>query len=165
MAPVYGLAESSVGLAFPPIGRPPVIDRVNRDQLSAHGVAEPAAPEDSRPLEIVACGQPLPGHEIRIVDEAGHELCERGEGRLEFRGPSATRGYFSNQIKTRELFHDGWLDTGDRAYVAGGDVYITGRIKDIIIRAGRHLYPQEIEEAVADIPGIRVLSRGIQGGG
>jgi 1-acyl-sn-glycerol-3-phosphate acyltransferase len=155
MAPVYGLAESSVGLAFPPLGRLPVIDRVNRDRLSAHGVAEPAKRGDPRPLEIVACGQPLPGHEIRIVDEAGYELGERREGRLEFRGRSTTRGYFRNENKTRELFHDGWLDSADRAYMAGGDVYITGRIKDIIIRAGRHLYPQEIEEAVADIPGIR----------
>lgn len=155
MAPVYGLAESSVGLAFPPVGRAPLIDRVNRDRLSTHGVPEPAKPEDPRPLEIVACGQPLPGHEIRIVDEAGYELGERREGRLEFRGPSATRGYFRNETKTRELFHDGWLDSADRGYTAGGDVYITGRIKDIIIRAGRHLYPQEIEEAVADIPGIR----------
>jgi 1-acyl-sn-glycerol-3-phosphate acyltransferase len=155
MAPVYGLAECSVGLAFPPLGRPPLIERIDRDRLSTHGVAEPAKPEDPRPLEIVACGQPLPGHEIRIVDETGHELGERREGRLEFRGPSTTRGYFRNEAKTRELIHDGWLDSADRAYVAAGDVYITGRIKDIIIRAGRHLYPQEIEEAVADIPGIR----------
>jgi 1-acyl-sn-glycerol-3-phosphate acyltransferase len=155
MAPVYGLAECSVGLAFPPLGRPPIIDRVNRDRLSAEGVAEPARPEDPKPLEIVPCGQPLPGHEIRIVDEAGYELGERREGKLEFRGPSATRGYFRNETKTRELFHDGWLDSGDRAYMAGGDVCITGRIKDIIIRAGRHIYPQEVEDAVAEIPGIR----------
>ncbi len=155
MAPVYGLAESSVGLAFPPLGRPPVIDRVDRDRLSMHGQAEPAKPDDPKPLEVVACGQPLPGHEIRIVDETGRELGERQEGRLEFRGPSTTRGYFHNETKTRELIHNGWLDSADRAYMAGGDVYITGRIKDIIIRAGRHLYPQEIEEAVAGIPGIR----------
>jgi 1-acyl-sn-glycerol-3-phosphate acyltransferase len=155
MAPVYGLAESSVGLAFPPLGRPPVIDRVDREKLRTHGLAEPAKPDDPKPLEVVACGQPLPGHEIRIVDETGRELGERCEGRLEFRGPSTTRGYFHNEAKTRELFHDGWLDSADRAYVAGGDVHITGRVKDIIIRAGRHLYPQEIEEAVADIPGIR----------
>ncbi len=155
MAPVYGLAESSVGLAFPPLGRPPVIDRVDRDRLSLHGQAEPAKPDDPKPLEVVACGQPLPGHEIRIVDEAGYELGERQEGRLEFRGPSTTRGYFRNEAKTRELIHNGWLDSADRAYMAGGDVYVTGRIKDIIIRAGRHLYPQEIEEAVAGIPGIR----------
>jgi 1-acyl-sn-glycerol-3-phosphate acyltransferase len=155
MAPVYGLAECSVGLAFPPLGRGPLIDRVSRNSLSAGGVAEKARPDDPRPLEIVACGQPLPGHEVRIVDEAGLELGDRREGRLEFRGPSATRGYFNNETKSRELIHDGWLDSGDRAYMAGGDVCITGRIKDIIIRAGRHLYPQEIEEAVAEIPGIR----------
>src|ERR1035437_10323659 len=155
MAPVYGLAECSVGLAFPPLGRPPIIDRVNRDRLSTDGVAEPASLEDPKPLEIVPCGQPLPGHEIRIVDEAGYELGERREGRLEFRGPSTTRGYFHNEVKTRELIHNGWIDSADRAYMAGGDVYITGRVKDIIIRAGRHIYPQEIEEAVAEIPGIR----------
>ncbi len=155
MAPVYGLAESSVGLAFPPLGRLPIVDRVDREQLSAHGLARPASPGDPKLLEIVACGQPLPGHEIRIVEAAGHELAERQEGRLEFRGPSTTRGYFHNEAKTRDLIHDGWLDSGDRAYMAGGDVYITGRIKDIIIRAGRHLYPQEIEEAIAGIPGIR----------
>jgi len=155
MAPVYGLAECSVGLAFPPLGRPPIIDRVNRDRLSTDGVAEPARPEDLKPLEIVSCGQALPGHEIRIVDEAGRELGERREGRLEFRGPSTTRGYFRNETKTHELFHDSWLDSGDRAYMAGGDVCITGRVKDIIIRAGRHIYPQEVEEAVAEISGIR----------
>ena len=155
MAPVYGLAECSVGLAFPPLGRPPIIDRVNRDRLSTEGVAEPARSDDPKPLEIVPCGQPLPGHEIRIVDEAGYEVGERREGRLEFRGPSATHGYFRNDTKTRELFRDGWLDSGDRAYMAGGDVYITGRIKDIIIRAGRHIYPQEVEDAVAEIAGIR----------
>ena len=155
MAPVYGLAECSVGLAFPPLGRIPLIDRVDRDQLSRHGIAKSASADDPRSVEIVACGQPLPGHEIRIIDEAGHELGDRREGRLEFRGPSTTHGYFCNETKSRELFHNGWLDSGDRAYMAGGDVCITGRVKDIIIRAGRHLYPQEIEEAVAEISGIR----------
>jgi 1-acyl-sn-glycerol-3-phosphate acyltransferase len=155
MAPVYGLAENAVGLAFPPLGRSPIIDRVDREALSGHGAADVARAEDLKPLEIVACGQPLPGHEIRIVDEADHEVRERHEGRLEFRGPSATSGYFRNETKTREVFHDGWLDSGDRAYMAGGDVYVTGRIKDIIIRAGRHIYPQEIEQAVAEISGVR----------
>lgn len=155
MAPVYGLAENAVGLAFPPPGRLPIIDRVDREALSRRGVAEPARADDPRPLEIVACGQALSGHEIRVVDELGLEVGERHEGRLEFRGPSATSGYFRNETKTRELMRGGWLDSGDRAYMAGGDVHITGRIKDIIIRAGRHIYPQEIEEAVAEITGIR----------
>ena len=154
MAPVYGLAENSVGLAFPPPGRPPVIDRVDRETLS-RGIAAPARPDDPHPLEIASCGPPLPAHEVRIVDELGFELGERREGRLEFRGPSATSGYFRNEKKTRELLHGAWLDSGDRGYMAGGEIYITGRVKDIIIRAGRHIYPQEIEAAIAEIPGVR----------
>jgi 1-acyl-sn-glycerol-3-phosphate acyltransferase len=155
MAPVYGLAENAVGLAFPPPGRPPIIDRVDREALSRRGVAKPARANALHPLEIVSCGQPISGHEIRIADEVGREVGERHEGRLEFRGPSATSGYFRNETKTRELIRGGWLDSGDRAYMAGGDIYITGRIKDIIIRAGRNIYPEEIEKAVAEIPGIR----------
>ena len=154
MAPVYGLAECAVALALPPPGREPLIDRIKREALSRRGVAEPASIEDPNAVEIVACGRPLPGHEIRIVDGAGREVEERREGRLEFRGPSATSGYFRNEAKTRELFRNGWLDSGDRAYMANGDVFITGRIKDIIIRAGQHVYPQELEEALGDTAGL-----------
>lgn len=154
MAPVYGLAENSVGLAFPPPGRAPLIDRISRDSLATDGRAEPAG-DATAALEFVSCGAPLPGHEIRVVDAAGRELAERREGRLEFRGPSATAGYFRNEEKSKALIRGGWLDSGDRAYTAGGEVYVTGRVKDIVIRAGRHLYPQEIEEAVAALPGIR----------
>jgi 1-acyl-sn-glycerol-3-phosphate acyltransferase len=154
MCPAYGLAENTLGLTFPPPGRPPLVDRVDRASLSMRGVAEPAKADDRTALEIVSCGQPLPDHEVRIVDETGREVGDRREGRLEFRGPSATSGYFHNEAKTRELFHDGWLDSGDQAYVANGEVYITGRIKDIIIRAGQHIYPHEIEEAVGEIPGV-----------
>ena len=104
MAPVYGLAENAVVVTLPPLGRPPVIDRVNRTALSARGIAEPARPDDSNAIELVACGQPIPDHEVRIIDDMGHELGERREGRLEFRGPSATSGYFQNAAKTHELF-------------------------------------------------------------
>lgn len=155
MAPVYGLAENAVGLAFPPPGRAPLIDRVDRQALTLKGLARPAGADDPKAMEFVASGQPLPRHEIRIVDANKRELGERREGRLEFHGPSSTTGYYRNESKTRELIRDGWLDSGDRAYMANGDVFITGRIKDIIIRAGRHLYPQEIEEAVGLIPGMR----------
>ncbi len=155
LSPVYGLAESSVGLAFPPVGRGPVIDRVDRDALTRQGIAEPAAPGDKAALEFVACGQPLPGHEIRIVDASGLEVPERHEGRLQFRGPSATSGYFRNAARTKELLDGDWLESGDRAYIAGGDIHLTGRIKDIIIRAGRNIYPHELEGAVGDIDGVR----------
>ena len=155
VAPVYGLAECAVGLAFPPPDRVPIIDRVERRALSERGEAARAAPDDQSALEFVACGRALPGHQIRILDPVGRELEDRREGRLQFRGPSATSGYFRNPAKTQDLFVDGWLDSGDLAYTVSGDVFITGRSKDMIKRAGRNIYPHEIEEAVGDIPGIR----------
>lgn len=155
LAPVYGLAEVSVGLAFPPSGRGPLIDRVNRDAFVKTGVARPAHENDPEALRFVACGRPLSGHPIRIVDSAGREVGEREEGRLEFQGPSATSGYFRNPEETRRLIRGKWLDSGDYAYMAGGEVYLTGRAKDIVIRAGRNIYPHELEEAVGGIPGIR----------
>ena len=154
MAPVYGLAENAVAVTLPPLGRKPIIDRVSRDALS-NGKAKPARPEDENAIEFAACGHPLPDTEIRIVDDWGREAADRTEGRLEFRSPSATSGYFRNEEKTRALFHDGWLDTGDRAYIANADLFVTGRTKDIIIRAGQHIYPHEVEEALGEIAGIQ----------
>lgn len=155
MAPVYGLAENAVGLAFPPMGRGPVIDKIDRAGLTQRGEARPANQAGKGTIELVACGQPLPDHEIRIIDSAGLELGERRQGRLQFRGPSSTSGYFRNEAKNADLFDEDWLDSGDLAYIAGGDVFVTGRVKDVIIRAGRNIYPQEIEEAVGKVPGVR----------
>lgn len=155
MTPVYGLAESSVGLVFPPPDRGPVIDRVRRTPLAGSGRALPAAAEDATALRFVGCGYPLPGHQVRVVDESDRELPERHQGRLQFKGPSATSGYFRNPEQTRNLFHGQWLDTGDLAYIAAGEVFLTGRVKEIIIRGGRNIYPHELEAAVNDIEGIR----------
>jgi 1-acyl-sn-glycerol-3-phosphate acyltransferase len=159
MAPVYGLAENSLALAFTPVGRGPVLDTVDRETFQKTGQAvPPVSAEQPNVLRFVSCGFPVPDHEIRIVDESGNEVGERQEGRLDFRGPSATSGYYRNPEATARLIRDareGWIDSGDRAYIAGGEVYVTGRVKDIIIRAGRNLYPHELEEAVGEIPGIR----------
>lgn len=153
--PVYGLAENSVGLAFPPLNRGPLIDRIQREVFMQTGQAIPAAGDDESAIEFVACGQVLQQHQIRIVDEAGEEVAGRCQGRLQFRGPSATGGYFRNPEKNQALFHQGWLESGDLAYIANNDVYLTGRTKDIIIRGGRNIYPHELEDAVGEIKGIR----------
>jgi acyl carrier protein len=155
VTPVYGLAESSVGLLFPPLGRGPRIDRIRREPFARGGRAIPAHADDATAQRFVACGRPLEGHEIRIVDDKGRDVGERVEGRLEFRGPSATQGYYRNPQATAQLFDDGWLDTGDRAYRAEGDVYLTGRVKDIVIRGGRNIHPAEIEESVGAVEGVR----------
>ena len=155
LTPVYGLAECSVGLTIPPLERGPLVDVIERELFVQQGVASPVSADVAGTLSFVSCGRALPGHEIRIVDDEGSPLGERREGRLEFRGPSATQGYHRNPEATRKLLRDGWLDSGDRAYVARGEVYVTGRIKDIIIRAGRHIYPDEVEAAIGAVPGVR----------
>jgi len=155
LTPVYGLAESSVGLAFPPLGRGARFDQIERETFMRRKEAVPAKGEKAHQLRFVSSGMPLKGHQVRIVDAAGIELPERREGRLQFRGPSATSGYYRAAGKTRSLFNGEWLESGDLAYIAEGELYITGRIKDVIIRAGRNIYPDELEKAVGDIPGIR----------
>jgi 1-acyl-sn-glycerol-3-phosphate acyltransferase len=155
MKPVYGLAEVALGLTFPPLGSCPHIDRIQREPFMHAGQALPAADDDTTALQFVACGQPLPGYDLRMVDSSGFEVGERQVGRLEFRGPSATSGYFRNTEATRQLFHGEWLDSGDMTYCVGNTVYLTGRAKDLIIRAGRNFYPHELEEALNSVSGLR----------
>ncbi len=158
LAPVYGLAECAVGLAFPPPGRGPRIDRVARRALADDGIAQPVSADAPHAQAVPGCGHALPGHEIRIVaaaGPAGRVLPERRVGRIEFRGPSATAGYFANPAATAKLFDGDWLNTGDLGYLAEGELFVTGREKDIIIRGGHNIHPQELEEAVGRIAGVR----------
>ncbi|MFO7495328.1 MAG: AMP-binding protein, partial [Desulfobacterales bacterium] len=155
LMPVYGLAESTVGLAFPPLGRAWRVDRVCRETLMNSGDARAVAADAPQPLRFVSCGRPLAGHEIRIVDDAGRELPERRQGRLQFRGPSACSGYYHNPRQTQRLFQGSWLESGDLAYLVDGEIFITGRTKDIIICGGRNIYPEELEEAVGNLAGVR----------
>lgn len=154
LSPVYGLAEAAVGLCIPPPGRGPILDCVSRDIFTATGRAEPVHAGESS-LTFVNCGPPLPGFDIRVVDSTGREMPERREGDIEFRGPSATSGYFNNPTATRELCHGEWLRTGDRGYLVGGGIHLSGRVKDVIVRGGRNVYPYELEEAIGQIEGVR----------
>jgi 1-acyl-sn-glycerol-3-phosphate acyltransferase len=155
LAPVYGLAECALDLAFPPGRRGVLVDRIDRDRLAANRVAVPAAADAADAVAIVACGRPLAGYQMRIADQAGRELPERHVGRVEFKGPSATSGYYNNPEATATLFDNGWVDTGDLGYIAAGELYLTGRSKDMMIRGGHNVYPYELEEAVGAVPGIR----------
>jgi acyl carrier protein len=162
--PVYGLAESALGVTIPPLNRGPLVDRVERETFAARGRAVPAAPDDETAIAFVSSGKTLPGHEVRIVDESGSEVPDRTEGFLWFRGPSATAGYYRNPKATEALLPCGpatgpgefaWVNSGDRAYRADDEFYVTGRVKDIIIKGGRNLYPHEVEELAARAEGIR----------
>lgn len=156
LTPVYGLAEATLAVAVPPLGRGPKIDPIVRETFQKEGRAVPASPDDPAAIRFVSAGRPLPGHEVRIVDDNGADAGERRQGHLWFRGPSNTQGYYRNSAATRAILReDGWMDSGDLAYRADGEIYLTGRVKDIIIKAGRNLYPHEIEQTVGNLKGVR----------
>jgi acyl-CoA synthetase (AMP-forming)/AMP-acid ligase II len=155
MMPVYGLAECTVALTFAPAGRAPRIELVDRDAFQKAKRAEPASKDELNPLQFVSVGRALPEHEIRIVDDNDQLLEERLEGHVQFRGASAMQGYYRNPEATSVVrTADGWYRTGDLGYLAEGELYITGRVKDLIIKAGRNIYPQEVELA-AGVEGVR----------
>jgi 1-acyl-sn-glycerol-3-phosphate acyltransferase len=162
--PVYGLAEASLAVTFPPLHRGPLVDRIERETFASQGRAVPARTNDATAIAFVSSGRPIPKHEVRIVDASGKEVSDRTEGFLWFRGASATSGYYQNAEATEKLLPMGpaaadgeyaWVNSGDRAYRADGEIYVTGRVKDIIIKGGRNLYPHEVEELAARAEGIR----------
>jgi fatty-acyl-CoA synthase len=158
--PVYGMAEMSLAATFPLPGTPPRFDRVRRHGFENGGKAEVAVDLDAENATDVATwvsvGRPLPALEVRIVDTDGRALPERREGEVEVRGPSMMTGYYRAAGPTSEAIRDGWLRTGDLGYLADGDLFVTGRRKEIIIKSGKNLYPQDIEAAAAKVDGIRL---------
>jgi 1-acyl-sn-glycerol-3-phosphate acyltransferase len=168
LLPVYGLAEASLGISVRKIGSGYHVDRIERDAFESSRRAIPAAtidkgargdqaaPDETAPLEFVGAGRPLPEVEVRVVDADGREVEERVEGQLWFRSPAATSGYYRNPAATREIMREGgWLNSSDYAYLADGEIYITGRAKDVIIKGGRNLYPHEIEQVAGRVEGVR----------
>ena len=156
LMPVYGLAENAVALCVPPPGRGPKVTRVDRRAFEADGRAEPAKADDTTAVPFVSVGAPLPEHEVRLVDESGADVAEGSVGRLIFRGPSMMPGYFRRPEATAAIaVEGGWLDSGDLAFRVDGEIHVAGRRKDLIIKAGRNLVPQEIEEVAATVEGIR----------
>jgi fatty-acyl-CoA synthase len=153
LLPSYGMAESTLAITFHALGSPMRVDRVDPAAL-ALGEARPSEAADA--LEVVSCGRPFPDHGLDVLDDAGDPLPERRVGEVVVRGPSVARGYFDNPEASTEAFGaDGSLRTGDLGYLAGGDLHICGRKKDLVIIRGANFHPQDIEWAVADLPGVR----------
>ena len=156
LLPVYGLAESAVALCFPPLGRPARVSLVRRVPLETEGRAEGARGDEAGATRFVSVGRPLPGHEVRVVDEGGAELPGGRQGRLVFRGPSAMVGYFRQPEATAAIsLPGGWLDSGDLGFFLDGELHVSGRRKDLVIKGGRNLVPQEIEAVASEVPGVR----------
>jgi fatty-acyl-CoA synthase len=146
----YGLAEAVLGVTCTHEGEGLHFDHVDLAALGASGVAVPAGDGPAR--RVAACGRPAPGTELRIV-RSGEELPEREVGELYVRGPSLMEGYIGPNAP--DQFVDGWLSTGDLGYLADGQLYITGRIKDMVIVMGHNYYPEDFEWAAGRLPGVR----------
>lgn len=170
--PAFGMAEVAIGGSFPPRGRGMVCDVVDRIVLERDRIAKPVEiidPDDEafavRRLPLL--GRPVPGLEMRVVDqETRDDLPERSVGELLIRGTSVTSGYYKRPDATAALFHDGWLCTGDLAYMIDGELILCGRIKDVIIVGGRNVFPEDIERAVGELDGVRagnVIAFGVDG--
>lgn len=152
--PVYGLAESTLAVAIAPPGGV-AIDYVSRSNLSESSHAAPAEQGTSDALPFVAVGRALPGHELRVVDSKGVACEDRRVGEIQVRGPSLMQSYFNDPTATRDAIDDGWLRSGDLGYLAGGSLHVTGRIKELVIKAGRNFVPADIEAACENDPAIR----------
>jgi acyl-CoA synthetase (AMP-forming)/AMP-acid ligase II len=151
--PVYGLAEATVAVTFPAVLGEAHLDRVDRVVLEREGRAVPAG-DGLDALELVGVGRPLPGTELRIVRD-GEPTFERIEGEIHVRTASLMDGYYGEPEATAEAVRDGWLATGDLGYEAGGSLFVTGRLKDLIIKGGHNLMPAPIEEIAGAVEGVR----------
>jgi acyl-CoA synthetase (AMP-forming)/AMP-acid ligase II len=149
--PVYGLAESSLAVTFADAGRR-TIDTVDADALEREGIARPGA--SGRRRLFVSVGRALPTQDVRVFDADDRERAEREIGEIVVRGPSLMRGYYNRPDETAEALRGGWLHTGDLGYLHRGELFITGRAKDLIIRNGRNYHPADIESALAPVAGV-----------
>lgn len=151
--PVYGLAEATVAVSFPQLLAPTRTVRVDREALAREGAVVPS--DDPLGLEFVAVGRPIPETEVRVVDPVGAPRPEGRVGEIRVRSSTLMRGYYNDPAATAEVLADGWLRTGDLGFFDRGELFITGRSKEIIIRGGLNLMPGVIEEIAVGVDGVR----------
>ncbi|MCV7240373.1 fatty acyl-AMP ligase [Mycolicibacterium celeriflavum] len=154
IVPAYGMAETTVAVSFSECGRGMAVDEVDADLLAVLHRAVPATKGHTR--RLVKLGKPLDGLEVRVIDEDGADLPPRGVGVIEVRGDPVTRGYTTVAGFIPAQDERGWYDTGDLGYLTeDGEVVVCGRLKDVIIMAGRNIYPTDIERAASRVDGVR----------
>lgn len=152
MVPAYGMAEVTLVATLPPAGRAPVVERVDRTVLADRGVAVVVAPAAAGARELVGLGRAVRDTAVRIAD--GETVRPDGTvGEIQLRGAMATTGYLGGAGEA--LFTaDGWLRSGDLGYLRDGELFFTGRLKEMITVAGRNLYPLDVEEAAREDTGV-----------
>ena len=153
--PSYGLAETTLAATFHRRGESWRVDRVSSRALREEERAVPCVNGQEAAVRLVSCGRPFPGHEVRIADGHDRPLPERSVGEILLRGPSVMRGYYRDARHSAEALRGGWLHTGDLGYLAGGELFVCGRKKDLIIVHGRNYHPQDLEWAASEVDDVR----------
>jgi len=155
IVPAYGLAESTLAATMKPLNGALRVRRINRSIFEERGTAVATADPEADALEHVSCGHAFPQHELAIMNAAGRRLPDGAEGEICLRGPSIAAGYIGVAGGWGSTMRSGWLRTGDLGYLDAGELYVTGRIKDLIILNGRNIHPQAIEWLAADVESVR----------
>jgi acyl-CoA synthetase (AMP-forming)/AMP-acid ligase II len=149
----YAMAENTFAVTQAGINGPVTLDVVDRAAIMDERHAHPAT--DAAPaLTFVSNGRSIPNCEIRIVDDNRQDLPERRVGEIALRSDSMLSGYYKRPDATADAMQDGWYFTGDMGYLADGELYITGRKKDLIIVGGKNIYPQDIENLLVEVEGL-----------
>ncbi len=151
----YGLAEATLGVAMTRPGAGMQVERLTRAAYEEHRSAVLAGNPDAAAQEIVCVGPPMPGVTLAIRDQGGADLPEREIGEIWAQSPSIMDGYFGDAAASQEALQGGFLRTGDLGYLSAGRLYVTGRVKDLIIRGGCKYHPQDIEAIAEALPEVR----------
>ncbi len=155
LSPVYGLSEASLAVTFSALDRPFTARHFDAEALADAGRARRVDPGGRQSTELVSVGTPLAGFAVEIRGAGGATLPEGSVGRLWVRGPSLMQGYLGRPEASREALVDGWLDTGDMGFLFAGELYLTGRAKDVLILRGRNYPPEGVERALDGLEGVR----------
>jgi len=166
MFPVYGLAEASLAVTFPEVGAPMRTLTLNRHRLNVGSPVEPIAKDDKDAVELISEGKVIPYCQVRLTDDDDQPLPEDRIGHVQMRGDNVTRGYFENPEANAAAFtRDGWIRTGDLGLFHRGEIYISGRAKEIIFVNGQNYYPHDLEAIAQRVEGLelgKVVAAGVR---
>jgi len=164
LATCYAMAENVFAVTQGGIDEPVTVDVVDRRALIGEQRAQPMAAEGPEVARLLSAGRPLPNVRVRVLDERRHDLPERQVGEIALHSDCMLTGYYHRPDLTEQAFFEGFYLTGDLGYMAAGELYVTGRKKDLIIVGGKNVHPQDLEVLAAEVAGVhpgRVVAFGV----
>jgi len=149
----YAMAENVFGVTQSLLGNVPIVVEIDREAFMSERVAK--SPVDGRPvMKMMSSGRPLENVKVKVLDANGNEVADRVIGEVALQSDCMLTGYYHRDDLTQKAFADGWYLTGDYGFVVDGEVFVSGRKKDMIIVGGKNVYPQDLESLTYEVPGV-----------